>query len=599
MSPTSSIVFACGAAFALVACSGNNAPAPAAAQDADPMELDPASSADAPSDDRTGPQRAFDSALETAATALDSARDRVKRAVDAASDADTAETRSAALAELRNAREALANAVAAIRALEAPSDDDERLRAAAALLEQATEAQAQDNANLRTAERSTVWSSRALGYTDLPFPLEVFQTVRRNRRSGGTDASTLLTADSFPAVTYEDGKIVIAKGLLSSGDRLRMRGIPVSRQTPTDLAIAYSHQDRQVHETGFPTTLDEPRTVAGLKITPTGLVIDIGGKGAEGTDFRKSLTDSGGGRQPWVSSDGTSGGYDLTLTFGRPADSPEGSADYYWAAELMQSQAQLDQVKAGDPGAIWYDDDDQPLPIGVYHLRLSNFLGVDRKLEYPGRTTAYTQDDEVSYLSYAAYGFLDFIPSPPITSANNISQRSFPFHVGYDAFADKNGMKVTDVADARKIIEGKFKGRTLAVQLASSGFAAVALNGASSRRLRGGLELTATISGTHGDNMISGKITDLESWNERGFWEDFRFTDDLTLAESQIDPSGSFIGEIDDEPYGFVNGGYRGNFYGPVAELEASGIWYLQPNVNESENRTIIGSFGAKLVPAD
>ena len=266
----------------------------------------------------------------------------------------------------------------------------------------------------------------------------------------------------------------------------------------------------------------------------------------------------------------------------------------------MQSQAQLDQVKAGDPGAIWYDNDDRALPIGVYHLRLSNFVGVDRKLEYPDRTTAYTQDDEVSYLSYAAYGFLDFIPSPPITATNNISQRSFPFHVGYDAFADKDGMKVTDVADARKIIEGKFKGRTLAAQLGSSGVASVILDGVASRRLRGDIELTATISGTHGDNMISGKIKNLESWNVRGYWEDYsRISDDLTLAEGQVDPSGSFIGEIDDEPYGFWNGGYRGNFYGPVGDLEASGIWYLQPNVGESENRTILGSFGAKLVPAD
>ena len=287
MSPTSSIVFACGAAFALVACSGNNAPAPAAATDTGPTELDPSSSADAPSDDRTVPQRDFDRALETATTALDSARDRVKRAIDAASDADTAETRSAVLAELRNAREALANAVAAIRALEAPSDDNDRLRAAAALLEQATEDQTQDNAKLRTAEHSMVWSSRALDYTDLPYPLEVFQAVRRNRRVSGADALTLLTADSFPAVVYEDGKIVIAKGLLSSGDRLRMRGIPVSRLGSADLAISYSHQDRQVHEAGFPTTLDEPRTVAGMKITPTGLAIDIGGKGAEGARFQE------------------------------------------------------------------------------------------------------------------------------------------------------------------------------------------------------------------------------------------------------------------------------------------------------------------------
>ena len=589
------VAFACSAALALVACSGNNAPAPAATTEPDPSSpTDPL-----PDDDRTEAQKAFDRELNAAKTALDSARERVARAVRRASYADTGQTRNAALVELGNAREALADVVAAVRALEAPSDDSDRRRMATTLLEQATEAQTEDDEKLRAAEGSSAWSGLAVDYTGVPYPQDVVLAVRRNRRSGGADASTLLTADSFPAVMYEDGKIVIAEGSLSSGDRLRMRGIPTSRTVAADRSLAYSHQDRQVHEAGFPTTLDEPYTVAGLKITPTGIVIDIGGKGADGADFRKSLTDSGGGRQPWVSSDGTSGGYDLTLTFGSPTDSPEGNAEFYWSAALMQSQVQLDQVKSGDPGAIWYDGE-KALPIGTYHLRLSNFIGVDRKLEYPGRTTAYTQDDEASYMSFAAYGFFDFVTSVPTISAN-VSHRAFPFHVGYDAFADKDGMRVTDVADARKITRGKFKGRTMAAQMASTSAAQLNWTLERTMRLRGDVELTATISGTSGDNMISGKIMNLESWNERGFWEDYsRISDDVTLAESQIDPSGSFIGNIDDEPYGFVNGGYRGNFYGPVSELEASGIWYLNADtLGVSALEAVVGSFGAKLAPAD
>ena len=95
------------------------------------------------------------------------------RAVRRASYADAGKTRNAALAELENAREALAEAVAAVRALEAPSDDSERRRMAATLLEQATEAQTADDEKLRTAEGSSAWSGLAVDYTGVPYPPDV------------------------------------------------------------------------------------------------------------------------------------------------------------------------------------------------------------------------------------------------------------------------------------------------------------------------------------------------------------------------------------------------------------------------------------------
>ena len=52
----------------------------------------------------------------------------------------------------------------------------------------------------------------------------------------------------------------------------------------------------------------------------------------------------------------------------------------------------------------------------------------------------------------------------------------------------------------------------------------------------------------------------------------------------------------------FAEGGYRGNFYGPLVGLEAAGIWYLQDgdnNVTPARNLSIVGSFGAALVRED
>ena len=339
----------------------------------------------------------------------------------------------------------------------------------------------------------------------------------------------------------------------------------------------------------------EPKLVAGLRITPSGLVVDLGGKGAPGIDLRLP---SAWDNHQWASFTGN--GHDLTLDFGPPAASPEGNAEHYWNAALMPSPEHLE-----DHGSV-FKDGERVLPVGAYALRLSNHAGLDTNLEDPDDPAASAEDDVNHYLSYAAYGHMEFRYS--LGGSTTIpSQRTFPFHVGYDAFKDEAGMKTTDIADADKIAKGTFKGRTMATQ-----FRIVTLLGnlgrypsltdASYLRLRGDVELTATISGTAADNKISGKIKNLESWDAKGFWEDYaRITGDLDLQETAITAAGSFAGVVDTASFAeFAEGGYKGNFYGPPASLEAAGIWYLQDGDNSTlRDLSIVGSFGAALVRED
>ncbi len=599
---------ACGAALALGACSGGGNPAGPAA----PTTPDPADPA-AP-DGKTDPEKAFDDALAEAERDLAAARRLVDAAERAAAAAGTDAARTAAQMDIDEARDALAAAVRAAKALSAPAGDYDRIGAAAIQVDNAEAAQAADEAKLRMAEGSTGWagSSALVIGKEILRPAPEVTLIRRDnhRNTDGTDAATLLKDDDIPAVMHEAGKIVMSDGLGSSGDRLRMRGIPITHALRNDVPgddkqyLGYGSLPRPVlylDPPGGGNDGTEPKLVAGLTIEPSRLVVELGGKGATGIDLRRV----GSYASPWHTfTDGSRGGYDLELDFGRPSASPEGNAEHYWNAALMPSPEYLEDYSSV------FKDGERVLPLGAYALRLSNHAGLDRNLEDPDDPAASAEDDVNHYLSYAAYGHMEFRYRLAEQDRVLPTQRTFPFHVGYDAFKDEEGMKTTDVAD--EIAKGTFKGRTMASQFAivsnysGGGIGAwPLLTGALYLRLRGDVELTATISGTAADNTVSGKIKNLESWDAKGYWEDYTtISGDLPLMASNITAAGSFAGVVDTTSVSttFTEGGYKGNFYGPPASLEAAGIWYLQDGDNSfatARNLSIVGSFGAALVRED
>ena len=410
---------ACAAALALGACSGGNPPAPAdpgpeTTNPATPSDPDPgpAEPTDPPADGMTEAER-FDKKLKEAEDNLAAARRM----------AAAAATTSTGIAA---ARKALTDALAAARALQAPPDDSERIARAARLALKADAAEAEDIPRLRAAESSAGWAASSLVIERLLGTPEVAAVRNRRRNADGTDKATLLKDADIPAVTYEDGKVVMSPGLASSGDRLRMRGAPVTHTLGSTISgdtrvfLAYGTQpnsDRpnQYLDPARPTpgvspvsianTISandggDPKLVAGLTITPGGLVVDLGGKGATGIDLRLSESYDGYG-QIWTAGS-TTNGYDLKLDFGPPATSPEGDAEHYWTAALMPTREHLRLHSST------FRDGERIVPLGTYALRLSNHIGRDRNLEDPDDPAASARDDVNHYLSYAAYGHMEF-----------------------------------------------------------------------------------------------------------------------------------------------------------------------------------------------
>ena len=605
---------ACCAALALGACSGGGNRAATPTPDPTPGTPDPTPDPDPP-EDRTEEEQEFDDELQKVETALTMAQEEIKAAVELRQAADTAEKRTAAQLQIEQAQRALAKVLTDALALSPPEEDTTGRDRRASLVAKATAAQTEHDAALRAIERgmgtsSVGWSgTTTTTVTRLTAVRASGRAPRKtvddtNYNDDGDDLSTALKAADLPPVMYEDGKIVMRQGLDSSGDRLRMRGFPVRKNVSHTATVT---ADRGKLELPSGQQVDEADTnndkfFAGLKITPTGLVMDLGQDSSAaggGTDLRIDVA----GSDSFLAANRNR--YDLTLSFGTPSASHTGNIELYWTSTLMPTDAQA------NADASVLKASGRNLSIGTYYLRLSNHLGVDLGREDPNDPVASARDDANFYLSHAAYGLFDFIPRTGLgaTQALGFSEdsRSFPFHAGYDAFKNAAGMKVTDVADADRITSGKFKGRTIAQELIleASGARRSFPPGASSpgnvaAMLRGDVELTATISSTAANNKLSGKIMNLEFWDVvRGYWQNYANVTRLTLAETSIGADGAFNGAITDPGANFSDGGYKGNFYGPLSGLEVAGAWFLNTDIAGSVDRAIVGSFGAAHVRED
>ena len=632
------VALACGAALALGACSGSN-PAPATGTDGGGAGNGNggtdgnggAGNGNGGTGDGNGgsgggttEEMAFDTKLGEAQTALTMAQQRVTDAETAAQGATTDAERTAAQNLIATARMALTDAVNKARALRAlaPDGDNERRGRAEDQIRRAAAAQTADTAKLDAAAQSVVvigWSGRAsLSTRAVRTEVGVVHTARKTDDGDnslgdeGADLDTALTWDKIPAVVYDPDKdqIVMRPGRDSSSDDdiddykgLPMRGLPFWSA---------------INGSGFVDKSDGPLTTAtneyfvndfvgGLKITSTGLVIEFGDIGRfPAADVRVLPRRSHSYRSTYEFG---SLRYDLALTFGTPSASPTGNAEHYWTATLMPNDRQSDQYTpeltdgSGTSGA--------KLPMGDHYVRLSNHLGEDKRLE-PTDGGTDPSDDRNFYLSYAAYGLFDWVPSSHVSANTGDHFRIWPFAVGYDAFKDADDMKVTDVAEADKITAGKFKGQTIGETLVV-GPAGTDSNlrlrpppvTSDAWMLRGDIELTATISGTAGDNKVEGTISNMEQWDTgTSKWKAFEYFTAASLGEGSIGDDGSFSGAVPTAGLtgglggvGFAAGFYKGNFYGPLSGLEVAGTWAVPPNTGGL--RAIVGSFGAALVRED
>ena len=587
------IAGACAIATALgiAGCSGNNAAAPPATP-GEPTE--PSGPTDPEPDQRTDAEKEFDKALKSATAMLEDALEAVEMAKERAGEAATAEDRAAAREALSDAQDDLAEALEAAQALSAPTGDDLRSGQAMGLVSRAEDAQTAESEEIKRVQASTQWSAGE-GVTRVPVPaaLPEVRAVRRIRTNAAGDADNeeLLDAAHFKAVRYEPGNVLISKGEASTGKLLRMRGYH---------PVYINNLSRQLFNSDLGRSVNYDRwaeVVAGLRITGDGLVMEIGGRRADGIDFRRSV-----GLQPSGLTRGAQDtrGWDLTLTFGEPTRSPEGNGEAYWEARLMPDPGQIADGADATTRARFLVDG-RPSPVGTYKLWLSNHAGVETNLEPTDPDEAYPEDDVNSFLKYAAYGMMTFQASDRSPYDWQRNDRAHGFHLGYDAFEDEDNKRATDIGEA--VSNGKFAGLTIALELdrvargALNALTAIDLRTA--KRLRGDVELTATISDTASDNNIEGRIRNLEVWDSRGYWKDYAtIPDDIALGSASIDAKGEYRGTITGVT-GFAAGQYYGNFYGPVSGLEVAGAWMLNGTNSGADavERAIVGSFGAKHVP--
>ena len=537
---------------------------------------------------------AFDEALGIAKKALDDAVKAVEMAKELADAAATAEEREKAREALSDAQGGLADALKAARELPVPPGDTDSRGQADDLVSRAEAAQRAQNERIEEAQDSTQWSAWE---SLVRFPVSAaLPEVRAERRirtntAGNAASENLLDADSFPAVLYEPGKVLISEGEASSGDELQLQGYA---------ALWMDNQNKELRTSNFfrPLTDVDQVVVAGLRVTPAGLVVRMGGRGAGGIDFRRTY--AGRPSSLDLRTDPLDvHGWDLTLAFGEPTSSPEGNGENYWAARLMPDPSQIADGAPDDTKDKLLADG-RPSPVGTYALWLSNHAGVETNLE-PVDGGSYPEDDDNSFLNYAAYGMMTFEASDEFPYEWSRLDRVHGFHLGYDAFADESGRRTTNIGEA--VSSGKFTGLAIGLELdrISRGNLAAwtAIDLRLAKRLRGDVELKATISGTASDNSIKGWIRNLEVWDSRGYWKDYAsIADDIELGSASIGANGGYRGTITGVA-GFGDGQYVGSFYGPVSGLETAGAWFLNGTNSGADAvlKAIVGSFGAKHAP--
>ena len=306
---------------------------------------------------------------------------------------------------------------------------------------------------------------------------------------------------------------------------------------------------------------------------------------------------------------------DLAIAFGAPSQSPHGEPAYYWKVKVPLTETQLEQrLPWGQaPDASTYGR--RPRELGTYELWLSNYGGLDT-----GADADDASDDTHRYLEYAAHGLFMFFDN---VKALPSFTRVQAFAFGYDAFADADDMRTTDLSTS---IAATFQGHTMARRLNNrDSITHITLDGA--LPIRGDITLNACIGGASctGDgipttaNRINGMISGLEELRHDGQWIPFLpAAGGIEMAEGEIAADGSFGGQLelprivtlegevgqpnswnwDAEPNNPAHPSkYGGNLYGPENALEAAGWWHMQPDNRESHRRdysSLIGSFGAK-----
>ena len=336
---------------------------------------------------------------------------------------------------------------------------------------------------------------------------------------------------------------------------------------------------------------------------------------------------------------------DMQVTFGAPSAPRSGVTAFYWKTRIPFPDGTTIETpnivkKIRDHDAITPNTD-----MGVYELWISNFGGVDKGLE--PAVGSHPDDDEDIFLEYAAYGLYSY--TDLLVSSRGPSRQQ-ALHFGYDAFADKDGLKTTDIAEG-STVNATFRGATMAYQYLN-------MNTTSPVRIdiRGDIVLNARIGS--GANKISGEINNLLKRTTDGSWVKhlqlenesagrrarivltgksytgadqqksngdnvYIYPTDYSASAADISADGSYEGGVYPQYYADDPGGWSmnswdwnpyefgrkqpdgrstsifgGTLYGPrdgdFENIETAGFWVLEPDDRVSRPwGYVLGSFGA------
>ena len=157
---------------------------------------------------------------------------------------------------------------------------------------------------------------------------------------------------------------------------------------------------------------------------------------------------------------------------------------------------------------------------------MTNLARIDKNLEN-SEGPPLTSDDQALFLSHAAYGLFSLNENLGLWIQPS---RLVGFHFGYDAFADEDDARTTDIENA---VSATFTGTTMAQMVAN-----LTNRGDNASRplrfdLRGDIELRASIGGS-GGGKISGVISGFEVLGPDGTWHPHAAIIDPTKRERLV-----------------------------------------------------------------
>ena len=661
--------FACGAAFALGGCSGGGGGGGGTPTDGTGGGGGPTIG----DGDGDGSGGAVGNDFSSARNAMEAVRKEITDIATLAPTVQSDAERTAVRNRIANARTRYRAAISALeRVLAAAEEGSDEFVAATGYLHRINQEANLDRLTAAEVAVADKWLAGLIGPSwDTAINATPSTEVLRFKRAedDGTAIANRFSIQT-DGIMHSAGRFVISPRGTGITDELPARGITL--RTAGDRWSRWNIQGSD----GTPDALGNTDGILeySVELTTSGLVYKVRGNAVyydlqrrfdvgedlddwygRGPDGERGTADDGAGTGKWDGCWGIPGATldctnwihdDMQVTFGVPSAPLSGVRAFYWSTRIpFPDGSSVDTpniaAKIADHDVVRADSD-----MGTYELWISNFGGVDRGLE--PSSGFYPDDDNNRFLEYAAYGLFTYTD---LIVSSRSPGRQQALHFGYDAFADEDGLKTTDIAEDNTIT-ATFRGATMAYQYLASGTTSPVRHD-----IRGDILLNARIGA--GANKISGEITNLARREVGGSWvlhrplydtrdgrrarivltgKSYTHTDtpdsngvnvpifaaDYSASAADINADGSYEGGVfhqywRDDPEGWSMNSWDWNPYsdagkqkddvggttsrfggrlygsrdGDFENIETAGYWILEPDERPTRWGYVVGSFGA------